>query len=568
MATDAWDKDQETLKSLLQDQLIKGDDDWVNIYYLPRGCARKVFSSNRNILKHLYRETPTGRKEQKDLSGSFCDAVIGGNDEKSLSNILATLINVPIRPNSASWKAFELLCKQPTNQRKFCDGALPLTKQEVIDFLGKENLYRDNFEIHQYIFSPIVLKRGAMIDRTQPPLDRNTFKIPYVEERYRNNGAHGKVFRVTLAGGHFGLATEGRTICARKDFDVSNPRSFEVEWQYVEVRALSATPNPHILEVFGGLRTPNSLSLFCELADCDLHEFMTSCPKPANFTKFTQRLAQFKGIILALQFLHTELTTPQGARESCFHLDLKPKNVLVFYKDEAREIFKICDFSISRSKTQTDYDGRDLERKYNSVRDISTDAKLADSATCLAPEAFGTQGRVNASNDIWHLGCVLCIFMAWLHDGPRGFDEFNVARYSEQQGADWFFINRELFSAPSLEDMTSPTPDETPWWRCFAAEHRWTLFIRSLEVENWLDELLTRTKGAPEGTVFHRLVQLLKCDLLVVDPNKRKPIEKVCLDFSNCYANISTKGQGGEAVPSRMKPTDKPGASARRGKKH
>ena len=62
---------------------------------------------------------------------AFVAAVIGHNDDDALSNILAILIYGQVQPNSLSWKRFEDLCRQPAEQRKFFDGALPFTKQQV-----------------------------------------------------------------------------------------------------------------------------------------------------------------------------------------------------------------------------------------------------------------------------------------------------------------------------------------------------------------------------------------------------------------------------------------------------
>ena len=154
------------------------------------------------------------------------------------------------------------------------------------------------------------------------------------------------------------------------------------------------------------------------------------------------------------------------------------------------------------------------------MRDVSTAAKLGDANTCLAPEAFGVGGRVSSSNDIWHLGCVLCMFMAWLYNGPEGLKEFNSDRYSEEQGADWFFS--------STAEKNHPSPNETEYWRKAVKRQEFDFFRLSLEVENWLDRLLELTTGRSEAANYSALVQFVKDDLLIVDPKNRPKIEIVC----------------------------------------
>jgi serine/threonine protein kinase len=428
--------------------------------------------------------------------------------------------------------------------RKFSDGRLPLSRHEVSEFLGEENVNKSNFLKDQYMFSPIVLEKGMMIDSTP---GRPLRHIPYLEEQYLKAGSHGRVYRVMLAGNHFGPASDRRTICARKDYDINNSDIFEAEWHYVEKLRASQKRPVNILETFAGVRTPNSLSLFCELANCDLDDFMNSVEGPKGISKINSRLVQFSGVVRGVEFLHRDVKSRNGVRDSCFHLDLKPKNILVLNIGKGDEIFKISDFSISRYKNQIQYLGklRDL-----SLRDMSTTALLGDGATCLAPEAFGS-GRVSASNDVWHLGCVLCMFIAWLHRGPKGLQDFHESRYSKEQMADWFFS--------SAEQQEPPSDTETEYYR-EAPNGTYSFFRLSFEVENWLDQLLKLTKGSPEADIYSDLVKLLKSDLLIAEPRKRAKVE-------NVRERLASVGQNRKGIPPKIPVPGPSNISSRPGRK-
>jgi serine/threonine protein kinase len=553
MERQTWETHHVTLKILLVEQLIsEGDTE----SFLPQGVAREVFRSHQNILRALYNATNISRLEDHCQSAEFLDTVIGEDDDHALSNILATLLYGPLLPSSPSWKSFEDLCKQRAESREFYDGKLPLSKQEVREFLGEGNVDWNNFWHDQHMFSPVVLKKGDIIDGTS---GRNIGRIPYLKEKFVKAGSHGRVFRVTLAGNHFGIGSNKRTLCARKEYDIANPQTFEAEWKHAELLSASKSQNVNILEIFAGLHTPTSLSFFCELADGDLEDFMMEAERPNSLADVERRLAQFNGIVRAVEFLHKEVRSRTGSsRESCFHLDLKPKNILVFNKGKEHEIFKISDFSISRSKNQSEYRERLHAETQKSVRDISTVAQLGDANTCLAPEAFGREGRVNASNDIWHIGCVLSMFIAWLYNGPDGLQKFNDDRYSQQQCADWFFS--------SLEQDTRPPDNEKEYWRQVSSG-KFFIFRISLEVEKWLDVyLLEVTKRRPDAHIYRSLVKILKEDLLVADPKKRKQIENVRRSLDTVLNQFSSN-QNQKGVSSIAASKGKHNVSARPARK-
>lgn len=288
----------EKLKTLLLRERVRGGQDGI-VSFLPHGVARKVFKTNVSLLRELYNAADVSQRQRHDQSTAFLAAVIGEDDSHALLNILATLLYGPIGPNSKSWKKFEDLCKQPREHRKISDGTLPLSRQDVGEFLGEENIHIDNFWTDQYMFSPIVLEKGTMIDSTQ---GRILGRFPYLHEAYLKGGLKAKVYRVVLAGNYFGLAVNGQTICARKDYDISRARIFEAEWTFREVLFGNTRRNENILEIFAGFRTPTSLSLFCELADCNLDDFMEIAEPPKSLMTSNIDLSNSTVLCVLLSF--------------------------------------------------------------------------------------------------------------------------------------------------------------------------------------------------------------------------------------------------------------------------
>jgi serine/threonine protein kinase len=135
---------------------------------------------------------------------------------------------------------------------------------------------------------------------------------------------------------------------------------------------------------------------------------------------------------------------------SCFHLDLKPRNILVVIeKDESTNEFvqrwKLSDFNMSKAKARHHaadtkslqrswtlpekiYDFNELfQRRRPNVSDPSMTMPTANprgDGTYSAPEARNPGGKVQAESDTWSLGCVLCVVFSYLDSGAKGVEEF------------------------------------------------------------------------------------------------------------------------------------------------
>ena len=54
----------------------------------------------------------------------------------------------------------------------------------------------------------------------------------FVEQNFIKEGSHGRVYRVTLAGNHFGLDSGTKTICARKEQRIRDLATSKAEFEY------------------------------------------------------------------------------------------------------------------------------------------------------------------------------------------------------------------------------------------------------------------------------------------------------------------------------------------------
>ncbi len=225
------------------------------------------------------------------------------------------------------------------------------------------------------------------------------------------------------------------------------------------ITKLIKTPKTHqnILTTKASLEWGNTYSLFFDLAKQDLWQYFIDTEiiidgVDEKATIFGRTI----GLAGALAFLHEELylnpTNEQPKREQlqCYHLDLKPQNILVFEMD-GNDIWKISDFGISKIKTvsqsQPDLESEHLLDKVFKPKknmDPSSGVKNARfGGTYAAPEAREEINMVTRKSDVWSLGCVLALVLTFLESQSSGIHEFQKAR-GKNRKHDWFFDSEAL----------------------------------------------------------------------------------------------------------------------------
>lgn len=242
-----------------------------------------------------------------------------------------------------------------------------------------------------------------------------------------------------------------------------------------------------------------------------------------------------------MAFLHEDLCLyptndqSQYVRLQCYHLDLKPQNILVF-EENGNDIWKISDFGISKIKTVTQGQPDDAsEHLLDKVLRPKTDADPStgiENARCggtyAAPEAREATDMVTRKSDVWSLGCVLALVLTFLESQSNGIHQFQKKR-QKNRTEDWFFDSNAL-STGSRDGK-----------------------VLHSSVSDWLDKLTNDalSRGEGEGPAIQEASRMLQDQILIRESKKSKRIirksgrEGVGRNpFALCEANFKPTDSG------------------------
>jgi serine/threonine protein kinase len=200
------------------------------------------------------------------------------------------------------------------------------------------------------------------------------------------------------------------------------------------------------------LRGPD-LFIFSKLADCNLFEMLTG--KCEDFSQLCSTFTPLDFIqesyclVGALKFLHHGLDTSSG-RMFCAHMDLKPENVLVSWRQRRRGqhpvgLWQIADFGISKIKrprrpTTMYLEPLPLGNMAAQVAglEMTPTAPVRGSGAFQAPEVVGNANRtVGQESDMWSFGCILASVLCFASGGPMEVGRLYKSRDTEDQ--DYFY---------------------------------------------------------------------------------------------------------------------------------
>lgn len=310
------------------------------------------------------------------------------------------------------------------------------------------------------------------------------------------------------------------------------------------IRLIQA-PKSHknILRTRASLELGNEYSLFFDLAKMDLWKYFIDTDITINDVDQKAKIfGRTIGLAGALAFLHEELyldpTNEQRTSEQlqCYHLDLKPQNILVF-EVEGNDIWKITDFGISRIKTVPH--GRpesalehslDKFLKPKKNMDLSSGIENARSGgTYAAPEAREVNDIVTRKSDVWSLGCVLALVLTFLDSQSSGIYEFQKAR-GDNREIDWFFDS---------EALKTKSDDRK---------------ILHSSVSDWLEALTKRasSRSKAEGIAIQKASKMLRDRLLIRDHIQRLSAKQVLRELRNIHSYFtdqSLQRQAADAPP-------------------
>jgi serine/threonine protein kinase len=421
--------------------------------------------------------------------------------------------------------------------------ALPATRQYLTTLFGND-VDADKFFTAQAPFCTLVIKKRGELTIEKP----EGWRLPYLEEKLLGAGAFGKVYKVRIASGHFVDHEEGSTnnepvLLARKDYIVRKDFPPRSEREIMD-QILSAQEHNNILKAYGSLDIkPNTYSLFMPLAMCDLKEYMLGdrqTAPPGTTTEKAKFIQSAHGLAAGLNFLHSEMHTPNMDKLVCYHMDLKPDNILVFQErthDDIRYVWKISDFGMARvkirrhrehSESESDFDRWFIPRPKVQDPTPTGTRNWRMEGTYLAPESIVGSRSMKAESDVWSLGCVLSDVFAYLEGGREMALQYHHERseHHDADGFDRFFLRATGWSSARLHPV----------------------------VKKWHKDLIERAtkRDMEEGAALKYILDYIKNSVLEIKQKQRATAGDVRDRLETTSQKYFNLGNAAEGLPAQL----------------
>ncbi|KAF9692108.1 hypothetical protein EKO04_009934 [Ascochyta lentis] len=298
--------------------------------FFPAGTATKILTINK--LERLFTQVtaadPTIELQPRWLAQKA--------DRRELHVFLATLII-----SNCNLDVLESFTQKIVAQGTVGHSLWNLPIEGLVylkNILGGDEVAADDFHRHQYDFlAPVIEKNNEIKGNFQ--------RLPFLSEVLIGEGSFGKIYKVVISPNHFRFDSSSindrELTLARKQFLLeADTHAHENERKVLLDIVRNSKKSINIMEGWGSLEFGSTFSLFMPLAICDLQQFMERNPSPPTLPKekavFVERAIGLAGAIV---FLHEELESPVYEKFSCFHMDLKPQNILVV-NDEVTEAIR------------------------------------------------------------------------------------------------------------------------------------------------------------------------------------------------------------------------------------
>jgi serine/threonine protein kinase len=260
----------------------------------------------------------------------------------------------------------------------------------------------------------------------------------------------------------------------------SATRGFKLERDIFQLLRKASLRSEGICMNFATFEHGRTLNIISTWADLDLFGFLigTYDDYPDRARHFTpwHLFEQTRCLAKALLFLHEELDIDGPI--TCAHLDLKPENVLVEWQMDSEDdggaatsskrpagLWKINDFGISTVRSRDTHTGSGAGSRLtpgdmleNFLRERSSISAPRDSGAFLPPEmkrhfgkkSEGTSSHVSKESDMWSLGCILAMVLAFTLDGPEMAAELYACRHEGYED-DYFYFDQPPRIKPEVE---------------------------------------------------------------------------------------------------------------------
>lgn len=501
--------------------------------FAPRGTASEILQED--AVRRFY-----GTIESDSLPTISEQDFVQNIIDRSLQDFLATLIFATCSYAAAVAFATSIVA---TDDDDGCErkGSLPIDSRHL-EGIFKEKADIDRFISKQACFCAVVLQRGQEIKIEGPAMQR----LPYIEEKLRGSGDFGKVYSVKIAKGHFNhslpeLGYNSETFeLARKDYTKSD--EFTKGERKIMKQILHSQSNKceNILESYGSIEVGEMYSLFMPLAISDLKQYMiTDNPtRPSTTDAKADIIRCAVGLAEGLNFLHTKIKTPDFDDMVCYHMDLKPSNVLIFRREDGQgNIWKLSDFGMAKVKVrrrgemghkEKDFNSWFLRRKQQTEDpSVSGTENRRFEGSYLAPESIENSRLMGTKSDVWSLGCVISIVMTYLDDGKDGILRYEDMRldHALADGLDRFFVRGRF-------KHSSPHPSVSRWHKQLVkgAQHR----------------NMNEAKGV------QMILHFLDADVFQIAPKERCDAQKIVSTLQKAYISYRDATHNSDSTASSL----------------
>ncbi|RSM07724.1 hypothetical protein CDV31_008504 [Fusarium ambrosium] len=391
------------------------------------------------------------------------------------------------------------------------DSKLPLEKKKLEEEFPD---YGAKFWEAQYMFSVPTFPQGIPhriygVEIRLPFLQ--TARDPGASKKKALEGNFGTVTKARLPPIKYGDADTKGLSLVKKQLKSQGDQEYKGEVRCL--RLLNSTRHESILELCGSYTRGGTHNfLFPEATGGDLHNLLKTDPRPEALRDDETIYRAICGLASALENLHCFSNDDMDLKLLGCHHDLKPKNILV---DGAR--FILADFGLSKiTSSQEELEHLDVDR------DANFEAPERRDYTAHLHPTRGT-GR---PADIWSLGCILAVLLAYMKGGP-----LEVENFSEQ---------REFTT-------TMPgTPVEFVYYSFHQRGQPHEGVAKWLTGENW------RTSSSTDRTASEvELVELIR-KMLSIEPSNRPEISEVTLN-SQLLAPFSPADQSSVRTLAELK---------------
>ncbi|SCN92180.1 uncharacterized protein FFE2_07299 [Fusarium fujikuroi] len=514
--------------------------------------VRKILS--QSMLERLYETLCDDANLSETAPGAVgANPFVRGIERKMLHDFLAVLLYAKCSIKAAKIFTKELVFGNMAQEQPGYSETpylLPATEMYLNNLFDRFDA--QDFFTEQRPFCTIVLGGPGVVTIDQD--DKRS--LPWLDEKHIGSGAFGSVYKVKIPKNHltmqrdFNQTNSVAKLVARKDYRVAKniEENFEKEVKSIREIFSSSSKHNNILESFGTLviRGPEpKFSLLMPLADMDLQKYMERNPETPTDDRWAREriISATIGLAAGLEFLHSKMRTVGGDQLVCYHMDLKPSNVLVFLHEPRTEgtgtkdrdygmIWKLSDFGLSRVKTKTKPEQNLNSLFERKIIDQSTEASPTENhrgnSTYLPIEAQDKRKTMNQKSDIWSLGCVISVLFTYMEEGYSALEGYSNCRLKYSNKLDVFYQENRSNRGASLNSAVK-------------SQH-----AKLIEA--------AKKRNAAEGEAVSSVLRHLESDVLVIDQSNRRDAESIV----QCLGKALKKYQTAETMIGSASPLEKP----------